>query len=747
MFITRALGISDLHALTGTLVVLSVVCLLLTSGAVTEEALAASGVLTEFTDGSNEVMLNFTKIAGGDNTDYSLRLPKQSNVIDARLDLNGEDYFIGNQIKTYKSAYDFRQGSKTNLIFDTDGLHLDMDTLAPFWPFTKKTVGTNAVDIQTGDFNDDNRDDFVVCNYDSDSVTVWWQDAQGKFSNKNTYTTSDQPKCVDRGDFNNDGLTDFAVGTYGGKTVDFFYQKSTGGFTRSAHGTSYQNHGIATGDFNGDGLDDVALAPEGKVAQILRQKSTGGFETHQTFTVGETGYYYYAKDIRDVAAADFDGDGDDDLAYTAPTGYTYNYDYRTYGKVKFYYQGSNGLLSYRTYIYSYTGTWNIAAGDFTGDGRPDIVYSQRYVNKVKAWTQTAGGGWSGPTNLGGDGRVYRLEVADFDGDNKNDVVAGSSKPTLLFWKQAQGKLSTSAKKFDLPASATGQAVAAGNLNNDAFTDAVTADGAGNSASIFKQRLLYDGNYVSEPIKRPLPIRYVNFTYEERAGGGETDYYFSTNGGLNWTPFENGVVYDLVNRTDTIWYKVTFSSSSAARYNSVKFITLNMTYQSYPADLWIDLGRDGNVEWNNSGELIGSTRVSNMADAITEYVQNSSHPADSEGYVTIPVEIHTRTPGTLTLSDIYILYNNASRRPTLVFPQDRGFVNATPTFRFYANDTDDDRLKYKLQITKTDFNDLFNTETFDMTVDLYDDTRGEGFPEPDFPQGVVASFTLPFANDG
>ncbi|NIT75454.1 MAG: hypothetical protein GWO44_00750, partial [Thermoplasmata archaeon] len=141
----------------------------------------------------------------------------------------------------------------------------------------------------------------------------------------------------------------------------------------------------------------------------------------------------------------------------------------------------------------------------------------------------------------------------------------------------------------------------------------------------------------------------------------------------------------------------------------------------------------------TGELIGATDVTDLADAITEYVQDSTHHADADGYVTIPLEIYSKTPGTLRMYDIDILYNNASRKPELVFPEDRGFVNATPTLRFYANDTDDDLLKYVVQINKGgDFTDTFNTMTFDMRYDLFDQEEGEGFPEADFPQGTVAS---------
>jgi hypothetical protein len=207
-------------------------------------------------------------------------------------------------------------------------------------------------------------------------------------------------------------------------------------------------------------------------------------------------------------------------------------------------------------------------------------------------------------------------------------------------------------------------------------------------------------------------------------------------------FDNGSQVDLVNRTDSFWIKITYHSESPTRYDSVKWVSMNMTYQTFPSNIYIDLGRDNMIEWNNSGELIGSETVDDLADALTEYIQNVTNYADSDGYVTIPMEVHSRTPGVLHITDLNIIYNNASRRPVLVFPEDKGFVNATPTLRFSANDTDNDRLKYRVQITSTTFIDSFNTMSFDMRYALYDENEGEGFTAPDYLQGVVATFTLP-----
>ena len=746
MGVDRAL---HLELMPATLLAIAVVSLLLTSSIGSDSVQAASGVITELHNQPPSVQINYTRIDGQENTDYTLRLPKESNVLTARVNLTGEDIYIKGQITSYKSSQDWRNGAISKdgdiatLVYDTDGLHLDMETLAPFWPGDKKAVGTNPYDIVTGDFNGDRRDDFATANYDSDSVTVYYQDAQGKFTTKSTITTSDAPKSLAMGDFNDDNLPDLAVGCEGGACVDFLTQKSTGGFDRTAYSVGKNVVGIASGDFNADGLDDVCAGTDSYYAYVITQKATGGYETSTSITVGESLWGYYPMNIRDVASADFNRDGKTDLVFTICYWYGWNWDYSYYGITKIYNQGSSGSFSGYSSVYTGTGSFSVEAGDVSGDGRADVIVSKIWVNKVNVLYQSSSGGWGSPTGLTAGSEVHRGTVADFDGDGKNDLAVATSAPSLMFFRQSEGALNTMAKKFDLPAGSIGRAVAGGRLDqSDGFIDAVTADGDGNSAHIFRQRLTYDGAYVSSPIVRPLPIRYVNFTSYLRPGGGETRFYFSVDAGLNWTEIANATVYDLVNRTTTLWFKVTFHATSASRYDSLREFRMNMTYQSYPSNLELDLGDDKRTEWNSTGELIGTTSLLDLAAPLTAYVQNGTHFPDGSGYVTVPLMVFSRTPGTLHITDLYILFNNASRSPVLETPTDNAFVNATPTFRFSSNDTDDDLLMFRLQITKTDFMDTFNTMTFDMTKDLYNELEGQGFSAGGFRQGTTGSFRLP-----
>ncbi len=135
--------------ISGTVIALGIVAILLSSGIGVQNAAGATGVRREFFGEGDAVTINFTKTGGEDNTDYTLKLPKESNVLSAQVDLTGTDVFKTNQVQSLKTAFDWRIGSitkdgdVTTLIYDTDGLHLDMDSLAPFSASDKKAERTS----------------------------------------------------------------------------------------------------------------------------------------------------------------------------------------------------------------------------------------------------------------------------------------------------------------------------------------------------------------------------------------------------------------------------------------------------------------------------------------------------------------------------------------------------------------------------------------------------------------------------
>ena len=243
------------------LMVLVVFSMLMTSSTVTQDVMAASGIVDTFTNGDSEGYVNWTK--EDENTDYSIKLPKQSNVLSAELSFNGSVYTRDNVNKSIKSAFDWRQGEvspKETLISDTSGYHLNMAQLAPFEDESTVNAGTNVYSSASGDFNGDGMTDLVVTNYDSDSATVFLQNNQGKLVKDRDVATSDQPNSVEVGDLNKDGRLDFAVGCYGGRAINIFTGKAAGGFNKSTISVGRSVLDLDVADLNDDGMDDIVIA-------------------------------------------------------------------------------------------------------------------------------------------------------------------------------------------------------------------------------------------------------------------------------------------------------------------------------------------------------------------------------------------------------------------------------------------------------------------------------------------------------
>ncbi|MGL4424027.1 MAG: SdrD B-like domain-containing protein, partial [Gemmataceae bacterium] len=224
-------------------------------------------------------------------------------------------------------------------------------------------------------------------------------------------------------DVTGDGIQDIvtATGIGGGPRIRVF-NGSTGALVRDFFAYEDTFRGgvfVAAGDIDGDGIADIITGTE-----------TGGGPRVTVFN-GVTGaviddFFAFDENQRGgvrVAVADFDKDGRDDIVTTTGAGVP------TRVRV---FSGANRsvLTDYAPYEASFTGGVNLAAGDFNGDGTPDIFVGAE-----------AGGGprvqiFSGLTTTtltnffayeesfsGG----VRVGAKDINGDNRADVVLAAGK--------------------------------------------------------------------------------------------------------------------------------------------------------------------------------------------------------------------------------------------------------------------------------------------------------------------------------
>ncbi len=192
---------------------------------------------------------------------------------------------------------------------------------APGSPFA---LAGNASSMAVGDFNSDGRADLAVTTY-TDQVAVYLATGEGRFREApgSPLATGEGPASIAATDLNRDGKTDLAIANERSGTVTVLLGDGSGGFV-PAKGSPFAvpagagapellgiPQSIAAGDFNGDGDMDLAVAnfngSSDNVA-ILQGDGHGGF----TNAVGSP--FHANGNPRPLVVGDFNGDGRPDLA-------------------------------------------------------------------------------------------------------------------------------------------------------------------------------------------------------------------------------------------------------------------------------------------------------------------------------------------------------------------------------------------------------------------------------------------------
>ncbi|MFE7841676.1 FG-GAP-like repeat-containing protein [Streptomyces sp. NPDC057474] len=303
-------------------------------------------------------------------------------------------------------------------------------------------------------------------------------------------------------------------------------------------------------DFNGDGFGDVAFSASGAYVSgkkdagqlvVLYGTATGVSSAKRTVLSqnssgvpgsAEAGDYFGAV----TAYGDFNGDGYDDLAASAP-GEDVSGD-TDGGTVVLLWGSAKGLTGSKSVTIadpaaSSHDRWgkNLAAGDFDGDGTDDLVVgntsSTLYVLKGGiSSTGTAVGGrykvkppiQSGSPSMG----PLNIHAGDVNGDKKTDlIVDGFETDTDSGWNTnyfvpgtASGLNASSATTLK-----AGVITAIGDVNGDTFGDIVTGAGWNNKTP------------EGETIPGGALGGKVNVTYGTSSGPGSTTGFTQESGNV------------------------------------------------------------------------------------------------------------------------------------------------------------------------------------------------------------------------
>lgn len=178
--------------------------------------------------------------------------------------------------------------------------------------FTRSSAGfagTSLRAITAAHLNSDSFLDLIVANLDSNDVSVLLGNGNGTFQTHVDYAAAPGSQAVVAADFTGDNMPDLVVGGRDSDQLSFLRNNGNGTFAAATNiANAYGSHGLAVGDFNKDGkLDVVSANDTSSSVTILRGNGNGTFLAPLTLTTGLFGPGY-------VAVGDFNKDTFADLA-------------------------------------------------------------------------------------------------------------------------------------------------------------------------------------------------------------------------------------------------------------------------------------------------------------------------------------------------------------------------------------------------------------------------------------------------
>ncbi|MCL4839477.1 MAG: VCBS repeat-containing protein, partial [Thermoanaerobaculia bacterium] len=379
----------------------------------------------------------------------------------------------------------------------------------PFGPATNlRSSFDGASAVAVGDLNADGFADVAACAELAGTCGVSYQLGGGAWTHGIAASGLDSPYAVAIGDLDGDGDGDLVIGQfaniplgtppYPAEDAEILWARNPkfGGGGWAIFGVAHlANAGvreIALADFDRDGDLDIAatLVDSGGNSDKIGwwasdgTPADGGWTSHAVSVMGEVTQPW------GLAAADVDGDGDVDLVAAD----------RTDDEVRWY--ESDGVPSdYWTVhvVGALDGAISVAAGDIDGDGRCDIAATSVSTDRVR-WYERGGATWTEHvvSNATDGARSVRLHDLDLDGDL--DLLVAASVAGEVYWFD---NFSGDGVSWSRRTVATGMTevlqAEAGDLDGDGDPDLVAAVWDGDRVPWWENELIHRSFKAVEPV--------------------------------------------------------------------------------------------------------------------------------------------------------------------------------------------------------------------------------------------------------